>query len=44
MEKFEIAMQCFWELLTEKGTEYAVEWLVYNRYFIIYTIVIEIIT
>lgn len=27
MKKFEVALQCFWELLTEKGAEYAVEWL-----------------
>lgn len=27
MNAFEITMQCFWELLTEKGGEYAVEWL-----------------
>lgn len=27
MKKFEVAMQCFWELLAEKGTAYAVEWL-----------------
>ena len=27
MKKFEVAMQCFWELLAEKGIDYAVEWL-----------------
>ena len=27
MEKFDVAMQCFWELLAEKGIGYAVEWL-----------------